>query len=353
MLQPLLAGAILANGCAGGIDRNPPLKQVKPNSLSAVNERRNSDDTSGSQLPIPCPWIGGDLVYSLLMKQGYARWEAGIQRDPDGVRKGCREYTLLGGDTALLLIHGFGDSPASYQRMAPALAQRGYTCRVMRLPGFAMPMADYIRTNSAQWRKAVISELQTLRQTHRRVIVIAHSLGGAVTLDSLAEYPDTADGVVLLAPLLDVCNQRSPLLPARAWFHILDRTLIFTDRIEMAFPPDLRDKEALARMKEDKYVPRIVYREMFALLDRNRPRAKRFRAPLFLVLSKTDPVVDNRAAEHFYQECGSVMKRLKYTEEAGHVIPMDHGWQELVVEIDEFIQRLPPSGTQGKSRLGV
>jgi carboxylesterase len=295
-------------------------------------------------------WLAGDLIYALLMKRGYTRWEAGIQRDPEGVRLGCREYTLPGGDTAVLLIHGFGDSPAVFQRLAPALTQHGFTCRVMRLPGFAMPMAAYRRTSGVQWCEAVTSELLSLRGTHGRVIVVAHSLGGAVTLDALAEHPDAADGVVLLAPLLDVCNRRSPLLPARAWFHLLDRTLIFTDRIGMVFPPDLKDSEALTLMKEDKYVPRIVYRELFALLKRNRSRVKQFRSPLFLVLAKTDPVVDNECAERFYQDCGAVVKHLKYTDTAGHVIPMDKGWKDLVTQIMEFVDGISASGS-GENNL--
>ena len=129
---------------------------------------------------VPVLWVGGDLVYALLMKSRYARWEAGIERDPDGVRRGCREYYVGQGDTAVLLIHGFADAPTLYQRMAPALAGEGFTCRVMRLPHFAMPMDDYRRTNAAQWREAVRSELRELRQRQARVVVVAHSLGAAV-----------------------------------------------------------------------------------------------------------------------------------------------------------------------------
>src|SRR5579871_5198861 len=82
---------------------------------------------------IPVAWLGLDFSYSLLVQFQYARWEAGIVRDPDGVRRGCREFTVGRGDTALLLIHGFSDSPAVFRRMAPDLAARGFACRAMRL----------------------------------------------------------------------------------------------------------------------------------------------------------------------------------------------------------------------------
>ena len=71
---------------------------------------------------LPAFVILGDLLYSLIAKARYRRWEAGIGRDADGVRLGCREFTLGDGEDAVLLVHGFGDSPSVFQRMAPALA---------------------------------------------------------------------------------------------------------------------------------------------------------------------------------------------------------------------------------------
>jgi carboxylesterase len=288
-------------------------------------------------LAVVAVWIAGDLCYSLLMKRGYARWNRGIEREPDGVRRDCREYTIGTGDTALLFVHGFGDSPSIFQRMAPALANHGFTCRVMRLPGFAMPMAAYRKTSGAAWRQAVSSELHALRQNHSRVVVVGHSLGAAVAVDCLADQPDAADAVVLLAPLINVCNRRSPVLPARAWYHILDSLLLFTDRIGMVLPPDLRDADARSLMKQDQHIPRIVYREMFALIRRNRGRAATFRAPLLLALAKDDLVVDNRAAEAFFNRCPAVPKRLVVLEEAGHILPLDRGWEKVVEEIRTFL----------------
>src|SRR5262249_15321002 len=152
----------------------------------------------------------------------------------------------------ILLIHGFADAPTLYQRMAPALTEKGFSCRVMRLPHFAMPMDHYRRTDAAQWREAVRSELLDLRRRHARVVVVAHSLGAAVAVDSLPADPAAADAVVLLAPLLAVSDRRSPLLSPRAWQSILDHALIFVDRVGLPFPPNLRDPEALPLMKTDR-----------------------------------------------------------------------------------------------------
>src|SRR5206468_12893176 len=83
---------------------------------------------------VPALWVGGDLLYSLVVGHLYRRWEAGIERDADGVRLGCREFTLGEGKDAVLLVHGFGDSPAIFRRIAPALAAKGFACHALRLP---------------------------------------------------------------------------------------------------------------------------------------------------------------------------------------------------------------------------
>jgi len=290
---------------------------------------------------VPVLWVGGDLVYSLLMKRWYARWEASIERDPDGVRRGCREFSVGAGDTAILLVHGFADAPALYQRMAPALAEQGFPCRVMRLPHFAMPHHDYCRTNAAQWREAVRAELRVLRQDHARVVVVAHSLGAAVVLDYLADDPTAADALVLLAPLLAVSNRRSPLLSPRAWHWLFDHSMIFTDRIGMLYTTDLKDQEALPLVKNDRFVPRVVFREMMGLIERNHTRVATFRVPLFMVLAEHDRVMDNGAAERFYQACASDTRRLHHTAGAAHVLPMDFGWQALTEDVVKFIREVP------------
>jgi alpha-beta hydrolase superfamily lysophospholipase len=289
-------------------------------------------------IAVPVFWLMGDLVYSLVMRRRYRRWEAGIERDAQGIRVGCREFTLGDGADAVLLVHGFGDSPGIFQRVAPALAARGFTCHGLRLPQFALPMAHYRCTSAARWREAVRSAIVELRQRHGRVFVLAHSLGAAVAVEAVEESAVGVDGMVLLAPLFGVCNLRSPLLPARTWFRLLDPLLIFTDYVGTSYPPDLWDKDALPLLRDDKFIPRVVIRDLFALIDRNRPRAGGFRIPLLMVLARHDRVVDNAAAERFFHECAAGPKRLLEVANAGHMLPIDQGWETVVDEAARFFR---------------
>jgi carboxylesterase len=285
---------------------------------------------------VPLLWLGGDLAYSLIVKHLYSRWESGIERDAEGVRVGCREFTLGEGADAVLLIHGFGDSPAVFQLMAPALAAKGFTCHGLRLPLYGQSMSQYRRTSAVQWRDAARSAITELRGRHRRVYLLAHSLGAAVAVEAVAEPAAVVDGMVLLAPLFDVSSRRSPFLPVHAWYRLLDSLLLFTDYVRTAYPADLWNESARALMRDDKFIPRVVIRDLFALVARNRGRAKTFAIPLLMILARHDRIVDNRAAERFFNDCAAQPKRLQYVEDAGHMLPLDQGWEKSVEEAARF-----------------
>ncbi|MCH8922653.1 MAG: hypothetical protein IIA67_05840, partial [Planctomycetes bacterium] len=69
-------------------------------------------------------WLAGDFLHSRVVRFRLARWERRIERDEDGVRLGCADFTLGSGETALLLVHGFGDSPAVFLPLGRPPAER-------------------------------------------------------------------------------------------------------------------------------------------------------------------------------------------------------------------------------------
>jgi hypothetical protein len=48
--------------------------------------------------------------------------------------------------------------------------------------------------------------------------------------------------------------------------------------------------------------------------------------------------VDNHAAERFFNDCAAQLKRLLYVEDAGHMLPLDQGWEKLVGEAAHFFK---------------
>lgn len=288
-------------------------------------------------------WLLGDFLYSRVMAGRIARWEVAVQRDENGVQKDRQAFTLegkgAGRDSAVLFIHGLNATPLTWSKMAPELNQQfGFTCRAMRLPGFAEPTEEYARSDRAQWIAAVEREVAALRREHEQVYIVGHSLGGAIAIGCLLENPDLADAVVLIAPAVEVSNARSPLLSTKTCQALANRLLLFTTVTQTPFEIDAHDPAQRDPPGRTLFTPRPVVDELFALLEENRGRAGEFQTRLMMVLSKDDQVVDHQAAQRFLEEAASPTKRagVRFMEDAGHQIPLDHGWKELTREIGLF-----------------
>ena len=294
-------------------------------------------------------WWGGDLVYSRIVGARMARWEGTIERDAGGVRDGCAAWSLGEGRTAVLLIHGFGDSPAVYRRMGERLAAEGLAVRAMRLPGSAEPVDRMADATLADWRAAVDAELRDLRSSHDHVVVVGHSLGGTLALDHLLDAPGDADGLVLLAPLLRVSDARSPVLTAKAWFNVGRTVLRETEVVENFLPRDSTADAAQVADPSDRFIPRQVYENMFSLIADVEPRAEGFSLPLLVVIADGDEVVDGDAVERFFRACRSSDKLLLRATESGHMIPLDPGWEDVAEAIISLARRLEdaPGGSGG------
>jgi esterase/lipase len=286
---------------------------------------------------LPLIWFGGDLFYSRVVAHRAARWEASVRRDADGIRAGCQAFETGTGDRGLLLIHGFGDSPAVFRDLAPALAARGFTCRAMRLPGAAESVSKTADVRHADWIRAIEGELADLRARRATVWIAGHSLGGTLASECLAADPKAADGLVLMAPLIRVSGARSPVLPAKGWFMIADNLLFFTRTVEDFLPIDAEGDEAKAYSMDDHFFSSVAYREMFRAVGRVWECAPRLTRPLLMILAADDQVTDVRASRQFYEACAASPKELLVIEGSGHVIPIDSGWTQAVDAMARFI----------------
>jgi carboxylesterase len=292
--------------------------------------------------------VGAKVTYSSIVEYRCSKWEASLRRDAFGRTDGFQSYTVGDGRTAILLIHGFGSSPAIFSRMASALAERGYTCRAMCLPGYGMASKEFAKANREQWVDAIRREVVALRRTADRVWILGHSMGASLAVDYALEFPGTADGVVLLTPLIAVSNARSPLLPPRTVYEISRHVFGPRDLVESVFPEDFRTNEPVSQPARVVFTPFAVYEQAFAVMDQIGRRAPELTVPVLMVLARHDKVVDSAAAERYFGQVGSTKKELMVLDDAAHVVPLDNGWQAVVAEVDAFIGPAEPALAQAE-----
>ncbi len=286
----------------------------------------------------PLLWLAGDAVHA---RRTLARANA------PGARRAAGEPFALNpsGTPALLLVHGFADSPSVFAKIAPPLAEAGFAVRALRLSGSGVPPAEMAGTTLATWRADLDREIAALRAADpaRPVWLVGHSLGGALAFDAALRPENRIAGLVLLAPLIEPSNVRSPLLTSRQWFALLDRALVFTDVVESRLPPDLRDPAARAAYRTDQFIHRDIYRALFAALDAIHARAGDWRGPLLMIVSPSDQIVDpGAAAKFFFAATGAAPAKLQEQHAAGHVLPLDAGCDKIAEKIVRFVREAPP-----------
>lgn len=283
-------------------------------------------------------WLAGDFVYSRTIAWRAGRWERSLRRDPDGVRPEARDFTVGSGEPAVLLIHGFGDAPPIFRPLAERLASRGITCRVMRVPGFGVPVKAARGIGLADWRRAVDGEVDALNAVHARVWAVGHSLGATLALDAALRRPEAVAGVGLLSPLLEVSSRRTLGIPPRWIYEGMRRLLVFTDAVEPFYPLDARDPAARAYEYHDLFLPISIYAPVFELLDDVRPRAADLAAPVFLAYSPDDCVVNPAIATCVCGRMHAARKAQLALPDAGHVLPLDYGHDRLADALADFIR---------------
>lgn len=281
-----------------------------------------------------------DLGYSIFVHSKLRSWESKCVRNSEGVRQGCEAFSLgpKSSPTALLLVHGIGDSPHIYRKVAKYLSEQGLYCRSMRLKGFGESVENYSKATIDDWLGSVESEVKELRKEFKKVVIVAHSLGGAVSIRFIADRREAIDGLILAAPAIEVSSQRSPVLKVRVWHQVLRRILIFTRTTYSPFGVDAVDESERVNELQTPFAPLKLIDRVFVLLNWNRNDAGKVEVPTLMVLAEKDKVIDNGAAREFFKELGSDRKELLVLDNSAHAIPVDYQWKDFCAAILDFVK---------------
>ncbi|MBL8163565.1 MAG: alpha/beta fold hydrolase [Anaerolineae bacterium] len=117
---------------------------------------------------------------------------------------------------AALLVHGFPGTPAEMRPIASVLHAEGWTVRGLLLPGFGGEIDTLLSRRCEDWLDAVSSALAELRREHKTVLLVGHSMGGALAIAAAADLPP--DGLILSAPFCKVEHVLWKMLPVLRHF---------------------------------------------------------------------------------------------------------------------------------------
>jgi len=277
-------------------------------------------------------WIVRALI-AWRVERAFAR---GNPRNHDGYIRGAEPRTLQGTRPgAVLLLHGYNDSPQTMYSVASALHRRGWTVRVPALPGHARTLPEFAASGAAQWIGAARAELAALRDSHSVVAVGGLSMGGAISMILAAEDP-AVRAVIGFAPYL---HSSVPLrvMHAMSWIATLGARYVNGGGGRSVHDP-VADKQVIAYRCG---TPRLLV-QLQHVVEAARAALPRVHQPVLVIQSREDNRIPEASATEAFARIGSADKTLHWTTGGGHVVTVDYGHDAIEqVAADWLESRLP------------
>lgn len=237
-------------------------------------------------------------------------------------------FFLPGGDTGILLIHGYTGSPTEMRWIGDYLHEQGMTVAGTLLPGHGTTPEAMSRCRWTDWTGHVERALADLRARCRRVFVAGLSMGSLLTLYLAQQHPDLP-GAILYSPATWVRGWQIYLAPLARYFIA-----------EQPKPSgsDLVDPKADLQLWSYDVNPVPAAAELLSLQLHVRRRLGRVTCPLLIIHSPGDQAIHPLSASRTYQRVGSRDKELVTLTESGHCITVDSQWQQVALKTEAFIR---------------
>ena len=208
----------------------------------------------------------------------------------------------------IAIVHGLGEHSGRYAALADALVEKRFSVVALDLPGHGSALG--VRGDFPSWlevRDRIIPSMFTVTRgmpgqpPELPVVLLGHSMGGAMALDYALAHPKTLLGVVVSAPALKsapppwfkaaLARVVHSVAPGAAFAHGLDESGISRD-------PEVMAVRAMDPLMHSKISPRTYYalEEARARIFRD---ARRLSIPALVLVPVADRVVDAKGSLEF------------------------------------------------------
>lgn len=238
-----------------------------------------------------------------------------------------KPFFFQAGNRAVLLLHGFTGSSSDVRMLGRFLEKKGYTCLAPHYKGHGVPPEQLIETYPEEWWQDVLQGYQTLKEAgYKEIAVAGLSLGGVFSLK-----------LGLLNPVKGIVTMCSPMT-MRTTDKMFEGVLKYAadfKRFEGKNEVEIEQEVEAIRLKGMPSLPQLQQ-----LVSDVRNELDMIYAPVLVIQSKNDEIIDPDSAHIIYDEVESLKKDIKWFEHSGHVITLDKEKQLLHEAVYEFLHSL-------------
>lgn len=231
-----------------------------------------------------------------------------------------------GKEAAMVVLHGFTGSPASFIPQVDALIAEGFRVEVPLLPGHGTTVDDLAETRFDHWWKEASSAIERVIAEGLPTFVMGLSMGGTLTLKAGVTF-DELKGLIMINPAIE---------PPAASFFDLARSLVEGgNKFLPAVGSDIK-KEGISEPSypETPIEAAISLFESFDEIVEGLPSIK---VPALLFNSVEDHVVPTSTSEFLVSKYGAKIERI-WLKDSYHVATVDNDSEFITQRSLEWIR---------------
>ena len=227
---------------------------------------------------------------------------------------------------ACLLLHGFAGQSEQMQPFAEYLHKQGFTCKATMLTGHGTDPKDLRDVPFHQWIEDAEKEFSSLKRLNKPIVLIGHSMGGAISLYLASKYP--VETLILLATPTYMWPCSKPVISMMGIFS----PILMAPRIDL-----LRPNQHHNIIEGYSGTPASSVIEFLNLLDFVRPHIPKVTAPTLFFQSYWDYVVPFTNATAIKNLLGSSIKKICYLTKTLHLPHLDQERETVFEKSAQFI----------------
>lgn len=252
------------------------------------------------------------------------------------------------GSGVAILVHGFPGTPAEMRPMAEILHAEGWTVEGVLLPGFGSEIESLPKRRWSEWAAMVKHTVITHRRTGQPLMLVGHSMGGALSLTVAAQTPVHA--LILTAPFSALDNALFTMLPVlRVIFpEIKPFRLLKLDfnnpevraGIRNFMPDiDLDDPETQALIREYR-LPLALFDQVRQVGKAGQRAASRIKAPTLILQGLEDELVRPANTRRLVSSFGGPVQYVEMPGEHNINLPESPSWAQAAEAVRAFAHKV-------------
>ncbi len=251
----------------------------------------------------------------------------------DGIVQGAEPVVLEGSTThAVLLLHGFNDTPQSVVTLANALNSKGWTVHAPLLPGHGRSLKDAASVRAESLLSYARAQYEELASRYEHVALVGQSMGGALAVLVAAKHPDLS-ALVLLAPYLGMPAELQVKLTG-AW---IAQPVIPYHR-SAGGENSIHDPVARKRALGTGVVTAGMLVQLRRIAGKAAKVLPRVKAPTLYLQSREDNRIPEKDAAQLFAKIGANVRKQYWLSGCGHIIAEDYCHKEVAAEVAKWLE---------------